>query len=79
MDAKVLKKYINKIPKGFNLSNVMLTVLLLRGKEKILFLPITFRERQGGVNSINLKKIIKIGINAVKDFYFIRKSLNEKK
>jgi hypothetical protein len=57
----------------------MLTVLLLRGKEKILFLPITFRERQGGVNSINLKKIIKIGINAVKDFYFIRKSLNEKK
>ena len=44
-------------------------------KENIEFLPITFRPRQGGTNSINLKKIIKIGIQAVKDFGTIKKTL----
>ena len=53
----------------------MLTVLFLRGKENVQFIPITFRPRQGGVNSINLKKITKIGIQAVKDFRTIKKNL----
>ena len=64
-----------KVPENFNLSNVMLTVLFLRGKENVQFIPITFRPRQGGVNSINLKKITKIGIQAVKDFRTIKKNL----
>ena len=68
MPKKLLQKYIVKVPENFNLSNVMLTVLFLRGKENVQFIPITFRPRQGGVNSINLKKITKIGIQAVKDF-----------
>lgn len=65
---ETLEKYINKIPSNFNLSNVMLTVLMFNSNEKIKFIPITFRPRQGGVNSINLRKIIKIGIQAIKDF-----------
>lgn len=74
----VLKKCCTKIPKDFNLSNVLLTVLLVkRNKEKVKFIPITFRPRQGGVNSINLKKITKIGIQAIKDFRQIKKSLKE--
>jgi glycosyltransferase involved in cell wall biosynthesis len=71
-----LQKYIPKIPENFNLSNVMLTVCLLKYKEKIRFLPITFRPRQGGVNSINFRKIIKIGRRAVSDFRRIKKSLD---
>ena len=59
MPKKLLQKYIVKVPENFNLSNVMLTVLFLRGKENVQFIPITFRPRQGGVNSINLKKITK--------------------
>lgn len=70
----VLMKYINKIPNNFNLSNVMLTVLLIKNNEKVKFIPITFRPRQGGKNSINFKKIIKIGIQAVNDFRVIKKS-----
>ena len=73
MPKKLLQKYIVKVPENFNLSNVMLTVLFLRGKENVQFIPITFR--QGGVNSINLKKITKIGIQAVKDFRTIKKNL----
>ena len=75
MPKKLLQKYIVKVPENFNLSNVMLTVLFLKGKENVQFIPITFRPRQGGVNSINLKKITKIGIQAVKDFRTIKKNL----
>lgn len=76
--TKTLAKYYNKIPDKFNLSNVLLTVLLLDGKERVKFIPITFKKRQGGVNSINFKKIIKIGKVAVGDFRVIRKSLKRK-
>ena len=73
----ILEKYIKQIPENFNLSNVMLTVLLVKNKENIEFRPITFRPRQGGVNSINLKKIFKIGKQAVKDFRQIKKQMKK--
>lgn len=75
MSNATLNKYINKIPKDYNLSNVLLTVLLVKGKENIKFIPITFRPRQGGINSINLKRIIKIGQQAVKDFRMLKKHI----
>jgi len=75
MSNEVLKKYIRKVPKEFNLSNVMLTVLFLKNNEHVKFIPITFRPRQGGVNSINMRRIIKIGYQAVKDFRTIKKNL----
>lgn len=75
MKREVLEEYLPDIPNDFNLSNVMLTVLLLYNKEKVEFIPITFRPRQGGVNSINLPKITKIGIRAVKDFRIIKKGM----
>lgn len=78
MSRRVMEKYVPRIPKDFNLSNVMLSVLLLSGKEKVLYLPITFRPRQGGVNSINLKRICKIGARAVVDFTRIRREMKKK-
>lgn len=80
MDKETLKKYYLMIPEHFNLPNVMLTVLLLGNKEKVEFKKITFKPRQGGINSINMKKITKIGIQAIKDFRCIKRSLkNEEK
>lgn len=75
VSADAMKKYVYRIPDGFNLSNVILTILLLDGKEKVKFVPITFRPRQGGVNSINIKHITKIGFQAIKDFKVIKKEL----
>lgn len=75
MNRRVMEKYVPRIPEAFNLSNVMLTVLLLRGREKVLYLPITFRPRQGGVNSINLRRILRIGRQAVVDFWRIRQEM----
>ena len=44
-------------------------------KEKVKFIEISFKPRQGGTNSINVKKIVKIGWKAVKDFYKLKKEL----
>ena len=75
MNTKLVKKYLDNIPPKFNLPNVMLTVMFLKGKEKVKFIPITFEDRQGGKNKLNLKGIFKIGIQAVKDFKEMRRLL----
>lgn len=74
MTRAVLQKHLQRMPEKFNLPNVLLTVSFLKEKEKVLFLPVTFRPRQGGKNSINLPRITKIGIQAVKDFRKIKAS-----
>ena len=77
MEANTLRKYIGHIPKDFNLSNVILSVIYAKQKCRVLFIPITFRPRQGGVNSINMKRIFKIGKQALKDFREINKQLKK--
>lgn len=73
MDAGTLKKHISLVPRDYNLSNVIVSVIYAKKKLPVKYLPITFRPRQGGVNSINMKKIIKIGKQAWKDFSAINK------
>lgn len=68
MNAATLKEQIKWVPDDFNLSNVLISVLFAKKKRSVKYLPITFRPRQGGVNSINMRKIIGIGKKAVKDF-----------
>jgi len=70
-----LEKYLKKLPKDFNLPNIMMSVYFVHYKEKVDFKEISFKPRTAGTNSINFKKIIKIGIKAVKDFYKLRKEL----
>lgn len=79
MKRELLEEYLQDVPKNFNLSNVMLTVLFLYNEENVTFIPITFRQRQGGVNSINIPKITKIGIQAIKDFKVIKKNMKKHK
>ena len=68
MKANTLKEQIKLIPENYNLSNVIISVIYAKKKLAVKYLPVTFRPRQGGVNSINMKKIIKIGKQAFKDF-----------
>lgn len=75
MKAKTLKKYIYLIPKDYNLSNVILSVIYTKKHCAVKYFPITFRPRQGGINSINIKRIFKIGLQALKDFRIIAKAL----
>lgn len=80
MTRESLEKYMELIPKHYNLPNVILAVAYVRfSRKNIKFIPITFRERQGGVNSINLKKIFKIGRKAIIDFMRIRRKMDDYK
>ena len=73
MNSDVLGEEIDYVPKDFFLANVLLTVLFTKHLRKIRFIPITFRPRQGGVNSINLKRIFRIGRQSLKDFRELNK------
>ena len=76
MKAELVKKYIGKLPRDFNLPNIMLTTYFVYFREKVLFLPISFQPRKAGKSSINLKKIVKIGWKAIGDFIRLRRDIN---
>jgi glycosyltransferase involved in cell wall biosynthesis len=75
MKASLVAQYIDKLPKDFNIPNIMFTTYFVYHKKKVLFIPISFRPRQAGMNSINIKKIVKIGWNAVGDFYRLKREI----
>ena len=77
MKTERLKNLFDLIPPNFFLANAILSMLVVKKKERYLWLPITFKPRQGGVNSINLKKITKIGFKAIGDFILINKNLSK--
>lgn len=68
MKADSLENAVKLIPEDFNLSNVLVSVIFAKQDRKVKYIPITFRPRQGGKNSINIKSIIKIGRKALGDF-----------
>ncbi|HAP15608.1 MAG TPA: glycosyl transferase family 2 [Lactococcus sp.] len=77
MKRELVEKYIKKMPEDFNLPNVMLTTYFAYFKEKVKFVEITFKPRQAGTNSINIKKIIKIGWKALGDFRYLKKHIQD--
>lgn len=77
MKRELVQKYIGKMPEDFNLPNVMLTTYFAYFHENVKFINITFKPRQAGKNSINLKKIMKIGWKAVSDFRMLKKHIDD--
>lgn len=79
MHHKALEDAIRYVPKEYNLTNIALTSIFARmqraGQIEMSFLPITFRPRQAGKNSINVIKIVRIGIKALADLRRIASSL----
>lgn len=75
LNVEKLKPILDIIPKDYNLANVAVSAIAVRWNYNIGWYPITFRPRQGGVNSINMKRIINIGVKALCDFRQIQKRL----
>lgn len=75
MKADQLQKVLEKIPAGFHLSNVLMTVIYEKHHLGVQYIPITFRPRQGGKNSLNMKRIIRMGGKAWKDFWSLRRNI----
>ena len=57
MRSSKVEEYIKLMPEHYNLPNVILTTSFKYFNDKMIFIPISFKPRQGGVNSINIKKI----------------------
>ena len=75
MRTDVVKKYLYKLPNGYNLPNIMMTTYFTYYHEKIAFRTVSFKPRQAGVNSINIRRIIKIGIKSLVDFHRLKKDM----
>ena len=64
MRTSALQAALTKIPDDFDMQNVALTLTLKRNPAlRWKYVPIHFRDRQGGTNSINLKRIAAMGWN----------------
>lgn len=75
MKTDSVKKYLYKLPRNYNIPNIMITTYFVHYKEKYKFEEISFKPRQAGTNSINIVKIVKIGFNALGDFYRFKKDM----
>ena len=61
---EVLSEALKRIPASFNIHNVALTYILKKsGGIRWAYVPIVFRDRQGGSNSINLLNVTHWGID----------------
>ena len=75
MRSDKLKPIMDVIPHDYFLCNVAISAIAVKWKYQIKWYPISFKPRQGGVNSINFRRIIKIGWKAIGDFWKINKCL----
>ncbi len=75
MKADTVKKYLYRFDSDYNLPNIMITTCFSYYHERLTFKSITFRPRQGGISSVNIPEIIKIGWKALGDFRRFRKGM----
>ena len=75
MKADTVKKYLYKLPREYNIPNIMITTYFSYYGESCDFKKITFRPRQGGKNFIDIPKIVKIGMNALGDFHKLKREM----
>lgn len=75
MKAELVGKYIGRLPENYHIPNIMFTTWFSYYKENIKFCEITFQPRQGGKNSVNMKKIISTGLQAVREFRTFKKQM----
>lgn len=68
MKAVSLAKILPMIPADAELANVLVTVAFIKTGKKVEYRKITFRPRQGGENSMNMQKIIRVGERTIRDF-----------
>jgi dolichol-phosphate mannosyltransferase len=67
MRTSALQAALTKIPDDFDMQNVALTLTLKRNPSlRWKYVPIHFRDRQGGTNSINLRRIAAMGWNLLR-------------
>lgn len=77
MRAEKLQSILDVIPSDFFLCNVAISAIAKKWNYRIGWHDISFKPRQGGINSINMKRIFKIGWKALGDFRYINKTMRK--
>lgn len=75
MKTDTVQKYLYKLPKTYNLPNIMMTTYFVYYNERVHFMPISFMPRRKGTNSVNVPRIIKTGCKALYDFWILKKEM----
>lgn len=75
MSHDYVRDIIRFIPDDYALPNIVLTALGPRFGKTICFREISFKPRTTGKNSINMKRIVRIGRQALQDFASIRRTV----
>jgi len=72
--TSALQEALLKIPDDFDMQNVALTLTLKRNASlRWKYLSIHFRDRQGGTNSINIKRILAMGWELLLNLHRIKR------
>lgn len=70
----ILSAALKRIPAGFDIHNVALTFILKQTDGiRWRYIPIRFRDRQGGSNSINLLNVTHLGVSMLFDLAKLKK------
>jgi len=77
MRTQVLAKYIDRIPEGFNVVNVLVTAYFALYGEKIRFVKISFCPRVAGT-TVASKAAVKQGVRVTKELLRIRRKYGRK-
>lgn len=75
MKSDIVRKYLYRLPKEYALPNIMMTTYYAFYGEECDFREISFKPRQAGTNSLNIPRIIKIGWQAIGDFWQLKKDM----
>jgi glycosyltransferase involved in cell wall biosynthesis len=74
MRRHILAHALEKIPASFDIHNVAITFILKQNPEiRWQYVPIRFRDRQGGSNSINLLNVAHLGFSMLFDLAKLRR------
>lgn len=75
MKCSVLERYMSRFKVDYPLPNIMITTFMSYYNERLAFREISFKPRMAGDNSIDIVKIIKIGLRSLRDFYDYKKEM----
>ena len=75
MKCELVKKYLYNLPEDFNLPNALLAAYYARFHEKVKYVYVSFKPRQGGKNYINIKRIFGIGWISLGNFWKLKKTM----
>ena len=72
MKIERLRQYLPAIPADFFLANALLSVIITKNKEKVLWQEISFSPRTSGISSMPFMKVIGLGIKMITQLYKMR-------